>query len=183
MLSECSLRSLPSELGHLTSLIDLDLTAVGLETLPITIGKLSSLAVLKLGRNHLSNLPDTIGDLVNLKHLTLWGNRLYTVPRSISKLSSLHHIELGGNRFSALPSVVFLLPKLRSLGMFASNPLSYMRAHSLYREHLPSLRDLAATCVLNHRIDFQHVARDITEWMAAEARPCDGCHRIFLGPG
>ncbi len=61
------LEVLPSQIGQLTSLIELDLGLNALTELPPEIGSLTNLTDLKIDRNHLKTLPPEIGNLRNLQ--------------------------------------------------------------------------------------------------------------------
>ncbi len=74
--SNCSLSSLPAEIGNLTNLKGLYLYDNQLSSLPAEIGNLTNLQWLSLGRNQLSSLPAEIGNLTNLKQLYLSYNQL-----------------------------------------------------------------------------------------------------------
>jgi Leucine-rich repeat (LRR) protein len=69
--------TVPSELGKLTKLVELGLTASNLtSTIPSELGELTTLQHLRLGNNHLSGtIPIELSHLTNLKVLRLESNR------------------------------------------------------------------------------------------------------------
>jgi Leucine-rich repeat (LRR) protein len=67
-------QELPTELGKLPSLAQLDLRNNQLAALPPALGDAGSLCELRVGFNKLSNLPTTLGMLRNLKTLDIRNN-------------------------------------------------------------------------------------------------------------
>ncbi len=69
-----SIKSIPSEVGQFTSLVNIKITDSALEKIPPEIGTLVNLETLDLTGNDLSSLPTEIGQLRKLKKLYLTGN-------------------------------------------------------------------------------------------------------------
>ena len=83
------LEVLPSEIGNLTGLTELDLGMNNLTVLPPEIGNLTNLTKLKVDRNHLKNLPPEIGNLRNLSELHAGDNDIAQLPREIGNMVNL----------------------------------------------------------------------------------------------
>jgi Leucine-rich repeat (LRR) protein len=60
----CALTALPSSIGQLTNLRELDLTGNHLTALPETIVQLTNLETLHVYGNHLAGLPESLGPTV-----------------------------------------------------------------------------------------------------------------------
>ena len=111
-LSNKQLTTIPSEIGQLTSLIDLILNNNQLSTLPTTIGQLSNLDKLVISNNQFSSLPIEIGQLSNLKLLEVNNNTLTALPTEIGGLTSLINLALTNNQLTALPTELGQLSNL-----------------------------------------------------------------------
>jgi Leucine-rich repeat (LRR) protein len=72
--------SIPSEIGSLTSLMNLWLVGNQLTNLPPEFGNLASLTFLTLGHNQLASLPPEFGNLTNLGSLDVSNNQLTGLP-------------------------------------------------------------------------------------------------------
>ena len=96
-LTGLGLRTLPSEIGELTSLISLWLSNNELEQLPDEIAQLSLLRDLVLDRNKLTQLPADIGALSNLEILFAERNEIRALPRELARLKHLTGLFLEGN--------------------------------------------------------------------------------------
>ena len=120
-LSRLGLKTLPPEIGQLSSLQSLYLSGNQLATLPDSIGQLSSLRKLYLHESQLATLPDSIGQLSSLQELVLEGNQLATLPDSLGQLGSLQTLTLNGNGLATLPDSLTKLAGLRVL-LLHDNP-------------------------------------------------------------
>jgi Leucine-rich repeat (LRR) protein len=98
-IGNCSnLESLPESIGHLASLITLDIVKGNIRELPVSIGLLDNLVTLKL--NHcriLKQLPASIGNLKSLCHLMMDGTAMSDLPESFGMLSSLVTLSMAKN--------------------------------------------------------------------------------------
>ena len=99
---------LPSWLGSLTNLKDLNLRGNRLSRLPEWIGDFSDLIYLNISRNHLTQLPETISNLSKLRTLDLEDNGISDLPIGLAKLlTSSFTINLHGNPLrEPLPELV-----------------------------------------------------------------------------
>ena len=100
--------NIPSTIGNLTLLTQLTLSGCNfIGTIPSTIGNLKNLTQLILGENNLSgNIPNTIGGLINLNYLYLEVNKLSgSIPSSIGALKKLTWLYLYNNNLTGtIPS-------------------------------------------------------------------------------
>ena len=114
-LAHNRLRDLPPELGQLESLSRLDLSNNSLIALPPALGQLVSLTLLYLAHNPLATLPPELGQLVKLTRLDLADNPLGTLPPELGCLASLSRLDLSDNRLTALPPELGRLASLTRL--------------------------------------------------------------------
>uniref|UniRef100_A0A0D3B2N4 Protein kinase domain-containing protein n=1 Tax=Brassica oleracea var. oleracea TaxID=109376 RepID=A0A0D3B2N4_BRAOL len=111
---------LPSELGSLTKLVNLDLGKNNLKgKLPVSLGNLTSLRELSFLENNLEGeIPDAIARLTQMVVFALYTNHFSGVfPPAIYNLSSLQYLSMFGNSFTGNLRSHFgnLLPSLRGL--------------------------------------------------------------------
>ncbi|MQL93939.1 hypothetical protein Taro_026593 [Colocasia esculenta] len=106
---------LPTSLGKLTNITELDLSENQIMALPTTIASLKFLTKLDIHSNKLINLPDNFGELSSLTDLDLHANSLKSLPPSFGNLTALVNLDLSSNRFTALPDTLGNLTKLRKL--------------------------------------------------------------------
>ena len=87
VVTENFLTELPTSVGHLTKITNLNLDRNRLEFLPMEIGNLTVLGVLSLRENRLCELPSEIGNCRELHVLDVCGNRLRHLPFSLTSLN------------------------------------------------------------------------------------------------
>ncbi|KAJ0084975.1 hypothetical protein Patl1_31044 [Pistacia atlantica] len=85
----CSLNTVPSTLGLLTSLQQLHVANNKLTALPIEIGNLTELEVLKVNNNRISFIPSNIGNCTSLIEVDLSSNHLSELPEGFCGLHNL----------------------------------------------------------------------------------------------
>ncbi|WP_339136302.1 MAG: COR domain-containing protein [Candidatus Electrothrix sp. GW3-4] len=126
----------------------LRLSGQGLKELPSEIGQLTNLTELDLCNNQFSSLPPEIRKLTNLQKLRLWNNKLTTLPPEISQLTNLTVLDLRNNQLRNLPSGILKLTKLKELDLYSNyidNPpseigqLKQLTGLNLGHNHLRSL--------------------------------------------
>lgn len=109
------LTEIPSEIGLLTNLKELNLRENKLTYLPVEIGNLTGLKKLYLSGNKLTSLPSEIGQLKELERIYLSGNKLTELPAEIGQLTKLNYIYLRDNDLTSLPIEINLLTNLKFL--------------------------------------------------------------------
>lgn len=109
------LKEIPSCIGNLDNLQELELGNNQLIILPETIGNLYNLELLSIDKNKLTNLPESIGNLFNLKDLELYENQLTNLPESIGNLYNLENLFLSKNQLTNLPESISNLYNLKDL--------------------------------------------------------------------
>ncbi|RVW25349.1 putative LRR receptor-like serine/threonine-protein kinase, partial [Vitis vinifera] len=117
-------------------------------TIPTGIGNLTNLIELDLGANDLTrSIPTTLGRLQKLQRLHIAGNRIRgSIPNDLCHLKNLGYLHLSSNKLSgSIPSCFGDLPALQEL-FLDSNVLAFNIPTSLW-----SLRDLL---VLNLSSNF-----------------------------
>ncbi len=105
------------ERAYRNNLTILDLSFLGLKTLPTVIGQLRRLAQLNLNSNQLTALPVEICQLYQLKRLYLESNRLTTLSAEIGLLGQLIQLNLNSNQLTAFPVEIAQLSLLRILAL------------------------------------------------------------------
>ncbi|XP_017234964.2 disease resistance protein RPV1-like isoform X2 [Daucus carota subsp. sativus] len=111
------LEALPTELGDMESLEELNLEVTSVFKLPDSVGCLSKLVALNLGGTKLLTLPDTICNLRALKVLSINSCRsLEALPTELGNIRSLKELNMSGVAISELPESVGHLSKLVVLG-------------------------------------------------------------------
>ena len=99
---------IPSSIENLDALLVLDLSADAgypgnLSALPSEIGGLTSLVELYLNYNQLMALPESIGDLSNLKELNIANNKLTSIPQALENLYNLENLYINDNLLESIP--------------------------------------------------------------------------------
>lgn len=144
--SDIALKHLPSEIGSLIHLKELQITGLeALEDLPAEIGNLKELEsiVIDNGNGYRMNIsvPESIGNLTQLKTLRLYGAldarafdegmseeenavnenaelaKVKKLPQGLGKLQNLEILDLGRNGLSELPPQVASLSNLTILSL------------------------------------------------------------------
>jgi tRNA A-37 threonylcarbamoyl transferase component Bud32 len=116
-LSNCWLKTIPSEVWDLTHLTELDLSANYLKKVSKSIGNLTLLKRLRLNHNHLTILPKEIWSLTKLTTLLLNNNNIKVIPKEIKNLTKLKALDLSSNQLSEIPvkEGIMQLPSLAEL--------------------------------------------------------------------
>lgn len=86
ILTENFLTKLPSSIGRMTKLNNLNVDRNALETIPIEIGNCKALGVLSLRDNKLKQLPAELGNCMELHVLDVSGNQLQNLPYTLVNL-------------------------------------------------------------------------------------------------
>ena len=117
--------SIPTQLGNLTEMIQLDLHHNELSgSIPAALGNLSNLEYLALRANELSGpIPAALGNLSKLATLDIYLNELSgSIPAELGNLSKLEHLGLSYNELSgSIPAALGNLDKLQFLYLSRNN--------------------------------------------------------------
>lgn len=136
--SDRKLTYIPSEIGRLVNLRELDLSVNALTELPETFWQLTSLKILDLADNKLAWLSPDLGRLIHLKKLDLSQNNLSFIPSEVGNLQALVELDVSKNQLIRLPEEINRLRHLKEFN-FNKNPLgsvpdSFARfIHPFYR--------------------------------------------------
>ncbi len=134
-ISHNSLESLPSRIGDLFLLIEINCSCNKIKKLPTEIGKLSKLKVLKAERNQISLLPDEIGQCTELEELILSDNALKNIPDSVAECLNLKILHLQNNNLQSIPKKLTVL-KNRLEELDVSNNLELTMIPVEYRRNV-----------------------------------------------
>ncbi|TYH86787.1 hypothetical protein ES332_D01G069200v1 [Gossypium tomentosum] len=118
ILSGCSnIDRIPEIVGEMECLKELCLDGTGIKELPSSIGHLRSLMLLNLKDcSKLESLPSSIGGCEFLKTLLLSGcSKLKNFPESLRQLESLEELNLSETAITTPPSFIFHLKNLKFL--------------------------------------------------------------------
>jgi len=113
--SDCMITELPSEIGNLNHLKELDLSNNCITQLPQNIENLIYLQELDLSNNRLTHLPHNIGNLTNLLKLVLTKNQINILPFSIGDITTLQFLDVSWNHLTQIPNEIANLTKLQFL--------------------------------------------------------------------
>ncbi len=120
--------TIPSEVGSLTNLGHLDLSANQLTgTIPSDLGSLTNLQVLGLWNNQLTGpIPSELGRLTDLQALGLENNQLTgEIAPELGRLTNLQYLNLHGNQLrGTIPSELGNLSSLEWLALSANPRLT-----------------------------------------------------------
>jgi len=119
-LSYFGLTQVPSEIGQLSTLTQLELQNNLLTSLPPEVGQLTMLRELNLQNNLLTNLPPEIGQLSALKELNLDKNWLTSLTPEIGQLCALTQLVLSSNQLTSLPPEIGQLRAVKELNIFSN---------------------------------------------------------------
>jgi hypothetical protein len=81
----------------------LNLSELGLVTLPTSLGKLTQLHELDVTLNSLTTLPECLDHLIRLKWLNASSNQLTALPEALRRLANPEQLFLHGNQALDLP--------------------------------------------------------------------------------
>ncbi|KAI2499236.1 hypothetical protein MHU86_15277 [Fragilaria crotonensis] len=119
-------RTIPSEIGLLTQLTELVLSAFQLiGTIPMTLPNLTKLTSLRMSGNKLNGtIPSSLARLSQLEQLAVSDNLLTgSIPSSLSRLTQLYNLDFGTNLLTgSIPSSLSRLTQLNDLD-FGTNLL------------------------------------------------------------
>lgn len=111
---EDRLMRIPSQIGQLNGLNQIDLSNNRISTIPPEIGQLHMLQFLNLSSNWIESVPKEIGNLTRLTILNLNDNRCKFLPPQLTQLVNLRQFFVTNNQLTFLPDLT-LLPHLEEL--------------------------------------------------------------------
>lgn len=117
-LSDNHLQEIPSSLGQLQQLEWLVLRNNQLREIPAALGNLWQLQALDLSDNQLRELPATLSELQQLIVLILNNNQLREIPDTLGELRQLRHFYLDGNQLRIVPAAIGKLQQLETLDLY-----------------------------------------------------------------
>lgn len=103
ILSNNSIKTLPSEMGRMTNLKVFKINNNVLEgSLIAEVRQMAKLQILDVSNNNMTGMPAEIGQLSNLQTLNYSNNKITGLPNELSKLrNSLKEFNLSGNPLSS----------------------------------------------------------------------------------
>ncbi|XVF70297.1 hypothetical protein PTKIN_Ptkin11bG0150100 [Pterospermum kingtungense] len=135
ILRGCSnLKRFPEINGKMECLVELYLDGTGIEELPSSIGHLSSLVLLNLKDcKNLACLPSSIQGLENLKILNLSGcSKIENLPVNLQQVKLLEELDLSETAIRKPPSFIFQFKNLKILSFKGcKGPPSKLRTNLL----------------------------------------------------
>ncbi|KHG24892.1 TMV resistance N [Gossypium arboreum] len=133
ILSGCSnIKWIPEVVGEMECLKKLHLDGTGINELPSSIGHLRSLVLLNLKDCcKLENLPSSIGGCELLTSLVLSGcSKLENLPENLQQIKSLEKLDLSGTAITTTPTFIFHMKNLKFLSFRGcKGPPSRVRAY------------------------------------------------------
>ena len=131
---------LPTQIGCLTALQQLNLRGNKFTEIPTQIGCLIGLQSLNLSGNKFTAVPTQIGRLTDLQKLNLSDNNLAVLPTEMTCLTRLREIDLSNNSFITLPTELGRLTALTELTLYYLHQLTAVPAEIL---------ELAPSCAIS----------------------------------
>jgi len=127
VLSFNNLTTIPTEIGFLKNLVELQFAENGIKSEGIhpALGSLKKLEVLSFYRNDLDSIPPFIFELRNLKELDLYYNRIEKMPEELGNLKNLERFYIAHNRFYGIPESIGELKSLKEFYIH-HNRVSYL---------------------------------------------------------
>ena len=130
---------------------ELVLTENYINALPSSIGNLTRLTNLNIDRNRLDSLPAEVGRLVNLGVFSLRENQLRSLPHEIGTCEELHVLDVSGNRLPHLPFTVTNL-NLKALWLAENQAKPMLNFQTDYDENTG---EQVLTCFLLPQDEYQ----------------------------
>ncbi|PKN92938.1 MAG: GTP-binding protein [Chloroflexi bacterium HGW-Chloroflexi-6] len=100
-----NLYALPSEIGRLIELLELDISFNNIFDLPDELWQLTNLISLDISANPINQLPAGIGHLTNLERLNISGTSIASLPKEILRLKKLTTLDVQDTKLSIPPEI------------------------------------------------------------------------------
>jgi Leucine-rich repeat (LRR) protein len=156
-------------IAYLTSITRLSLRSNQFSEIPSTIGDLSRMVDLNLSFNSLTRLPSTIGALTNLTRLDVSGNQISEIPATIGNLAKLCDLDLSIFNLKTLPLTIGNLANLDCMKIFPNQlELQTSEEHAMYIAGKKLIFHWNWTVATHHNFAIQ--VRDCVKLVVLEAR-------------
>ncbi|KAL3744312.1 hypothetical protein ACJRO7_013557 [Eucalyptus globulus] len=144
---------IPSSIGKLGELVELDLSRSGITGLPESIGQLNQLKILRISCSRIKRLPRSIGKLQSLQEFDAHGCTSLEGEIHVDKggLSSLKTLRLEGTKISRLPQNLYQLSSLEHLELIVCGGLESFPKPPF------SLSSLGLSCRSNELPSLSHL--------------------------
>ena len=120
-LEIAGIKSLPSEIFRLSSLVELDIWRIPIGYIPPEIKRLKRLKSLTIGESNIGFIPDWISEMKNLKSLNFGNNGIENIPDSLHQLPKLQFLFLWGNPINDFPLSLLNSPALTHIYLNQTN--------------------------------------------------------------
>ncbi|OUM67373.1 hypothetical protein PIROE2DRAFT_5236 [Piromyces sp. E2] len=107
-----NITSIPSSIGDLEKLKELNLDDNKIKKLPSTIGSLEKLTCNTANNNLIESLPSSIGELISVQEIYLENNLIKTIPNTIENLDNLKYFK---NKITKIPNAISNLKRIINL--------------------------------------------------------------------
>ncbi|KAL3744313.1 hypothetical protein ACJRO7_013558 [Eucalyptus globulus] len=137
----CKLQPIPSSIGMLGELVELDLSTTRIQKLPESIRELNKLKILNISKSWIKRLPSSIGKLQSLQELLAYGCKLEgQIHVDKGGLSSLKTLALRCTNISGLPENLDQLSSLEHLDLLNCDELHNELPSLSHLKHLQKLK-------------------------------------------
>jgi len=174
---------LPEDMYRLTNLRVLALSGNDFREIPLPLFALPWLEVLYLNYNCITYVPPQIKNLIRLKKLCMGYNLIKEFGENdICGMQNIEELFLRCNSLRFLPAGVANMKKLRRLAVSGNHPLSreVRNLRNVSNEHLPSLKELAATCTVQNKIEYNEMCLELLDYIVNNQHFCSCCKEMFI---
>lgn len=144
MLTDNLLQEVPSSIGNLRQLINLNLDSNQLQHLPTTIGSCQALGLLSVRDNLLTEVSEESARFVEMDFLQL--------PMEVGRLTNVKVLDVSGNRLSFLPFTINVLTGLQALWLAENQSQPLLK---LQTDTDPRTNNKVLTCYLLPQVEMR----------------------------
>ena len=119
--------------------------------MPSAIGNLRGLEELEFGFNSIKEVPKEIGMLTKITRINAARNGIASLPTEMSKLSSLSIIDLSYNQFAVFPQVLTTTKNLKAID------ISYCKVLSQIPDNVKNLQSVRLFNIVKTRVPSARV--------------------------